>query len=168
MSITFVFARDEENGIGLHNKLPWRLPADLKFFKRTTLGGTVLMGRKTYASIGKPLPGRRNVVLTRDADFAAEGVEVVHSADEIVRAYQDPEGETREELFVIGGAEIFRLLLPYADKMIVTEIAFRFEADTFFPQTEPADWRVVSREPGVRDESNPYDYAFVVYERTRA
>ncbi|GAB7054360.1 dihydrofolate reductase [Paenibacillus sp. YK5] len=165
MTISLIFAMDEARGIGIDNKLPWRLPADLAFFKKTTLGHTILMGRKTYDSIGKPLPGRRNVILTRDPEFKAEGCEIVHSAKEAVKPYGRGGDKASEELFVIGGAELFGLLLPHADRMYITEIAHRFEADTFFPEIDRTQWRVVSREKGIRDEKNPYDYEFVLYER---
>jgi dihydrofolate reductase len=160
--ITFILAMDRNRAIGVNNKLPWRLPADLKFFKETTTGHAVLMGRRTYESIGKPLPNRTNVVLTRDPDYRAEGVRVFHSPEEAVREF---DGE--KELFVIGGAEIFKQLLPYADKLIVTHIDHEFAADTFFTQVHAEDWKVVSRVPGTTDEKNPYSYEFVTYERVR-
>ncbi|WP_438444553.1 dihydrofolate reductase [Gorillibacterium sp. sgz5001074] len=160
--ITFVVAMDRNRGIGLNNKLPWHLPADLKFFRQTTTGHPVLMGRKTYESIGKPLPNRTNVVLTRDPDYQPEGVLVLHSPEEAVGQFRD------EELFVIGGAEIFRLLMPVADKLVVTHIDHTFEADTFFPGFREEEWRAVSRTPGVTDEKNPYAFEFVIYERVRA
>lgn len=165
MTISLILAMDEARGIGIDNQLPWRLPADLAFFKKTTLGHTILMGRKTFDSIGKPLPGRHNVILTRDPAFEAAGCEVVHSVEEAVKAYGRGGDKETEELFVIGGAELFGLLLPYADRMYITEIAHRFKADTFFPEVDRRQWRVVSREKGIRDEKNPYDYEFVLYER---
>lgn len=163
MIISFIVAMDERRGIGLHNKLPWHLPADLAFFKKVTTGHTILMGRKTFESIGRPLPKRRNVVLTRDRQFTAEGCDIVHSVEEAIERY----GADNEngELFVIGGAEVFRLFMPYADKLYITEIAHRFEADTFFDPIERSDWYVLSREKGPRDDKNPYDYEFVTYER---
>ncbi|WP_010493366.1 dihydrofolate reductase [Paenibacillus elgii] len=165
MTISFILAMDEARAIGIDNTLPWRLPADLVYFKQTTKGHTVLMGRKTFDSIGKPLPGRRNVVLTRDERFAAPGCEVVHSAQEAVADYGRGGSRASEELFVIGGAEVYRQLLPFADRLYITEIAHRFAADTFFSDLEPGEWREVSRQRGVKDEKNPYDYDFVVYER---
>ncbi|MEK8132186.1 dihydrofolate reductase [Paenibacillus filicis] len=167
MTISYILAMDEARGIGYHNQLPWHLPADLKFFKRTTMGKTILMGRKTYDSIGKPLPGRLNVVLTRDSEFHAEGCTVISSVTEAAQLYGRGGERADEELFVIGGAEVFRLLLPYADRLYITEIRHTFPADTFFPELEQGDWREVSRETGIRDEKNPYDYDFVLYERAR-
>ncbi|WP_284644142.1 dihydrofolate reductase [Paenibacillus silviterrae] len=164
--ISYIFAMDENRGIGVDNKLPWRLPADLARFKKLTLQHTILMGRKTFDSIGrKPLPKRRNVVLTRDKSFQAEGCEVIHSIDEVVARYG---GAEEEELFVIGGTEVFALLMPHADKMYVTEIAHRFPADTWFPEVDPAEWKAVLREKGVKNEDNPYDYEFVDYVRVKA
>ncbi|WP_306293553.1 dihydrofolate reductase [Paenibacillus sp. 32352] len=162
--ISFIVAMDEQRGIGVDNRLPWHLPADLAFFKRVTSGHTILMGRKTFESIGRPLPKRRNVILTRDRAFTAEGCEVVHSVEEALERY----GAASEsgELFVIGGAEVFRLFMPYADKMYITEIAHRFEADTFLDELDLSGWTIVSREKGPRDEKNPYDYEFVIYERS--
>lgn len=168
MTISFLFAMDEARGIGINNRLPWRLPADLAFFRKTTTGHTVLMGRKTYDSIGKPLPKRHNIVLTRDTGFSAEGVEVIHSPEEVAKQYGWTGPRQDEELFVIGGAEVFRQLLPFADRMYVTEIAHRFEADTFFPEMDWSEWMAVSRVPGVKDEKNPYDYTFITYERVRS
>jgi dihydrofolate reductase len=162
--ISFVFAMDEQRGIGIDNRLPWRLPADLARFKQLTLNHTILMGRKTYDSIGRPLPRRRNVVLTRDPSFQAEGCDIIHSLDEVVARYG---GANEEELMVIGGTEVFKLLLPHADKMYITEIHHTFPADTWFPEVDPADWKAVYRETGLKNEDNPYDYEFVDYVRVR-
>lgn len=159
--ISFIWAMDQNRAIGRNNKLPWHLPGDLAYFKRTTMGHPVIMGRKTYESIGKPLPGRENVVLTRDLDYQAAGCAVLHSPEETVERYRD------REAFVIGGAEIFRQLLPYADRLYITLIEHVFEADTFFAPVDEAEWRIVSRQPGVTNEKNPYPYEFVVYERVR-
>ena len=157
--ITLVFAMDRKGAIGYENKLPWHLPSDLKFFKRVTMGHPIVMGRKTYTSIGKPLPGRENIVITRDPDFAPEGVKVVHSPEEAARLYPD------QEVFVIGGSEIFRVFLPLADRMIVTHIDYEFPADTYFPAFSREDWKEVSREAGTTDEKNAYPHTFVVYDR---
>jgi dihydrofolate reductase len=159
MSISFIFAMDRNRAIGKDNQLPWHLPADLKFFKTVTMGHPILMGRKTYQSIGKPLPGRLNVVITQDPNFTAEGCEIVHSADEAAARFQ------QQELFVIGGAEIFRLFLPQADRMYITQIEHEFAADTFFPDVNIAEWTLVSSEQGVQDEKNPYLYYFQIYQR---
>ncbi|WP_438434723.1 dihydrofolate reductase [Gorillibacterium sp. sgz500922] len=159
--ITFILAMGRNREIGLSNALPWRLPADLAYFKRTTMGHPVLMGRKTFESIGKPLPGRTNIVATRDPEFRAEGAEVVRSPREAAERFRD------RELFVIGGAEIFRLFYPYADRLHLTVIDESFEADTFFTEWEEADWKLASCTPGIVDEKNPYPHEFRVYERRR-
>jgi len=161
MSISFIVAMDQNRVIGRNNRLPWHLPADLAFVKKTTWGHPVLMGRKTYESIGRPLPGRTNVIFTRNRDYRAEGCEIVHTVEEAIAKF-DGEGK---ELFILGGAEIYRLFLPIADRIYATEIAHEFEGDTFFPEIDPEIWREVSRQKGIRDEKNPYDYDFVVYER---
>ncbi|TBL71036.1 dihydrofolate reductase [Paenibacillus thalictri] len=159
MSISFLLAMDSNRGIGLNNSLPWRLPADMAYVKRLTMGQTLLMGRKTYDSIGKPLPGRRNVVMTQQPDYRPEGCEVVHSVAEALDKYQDA------ELFVFGGAEIYKLFMPYVDKMYITEVGGVFEVDTWFPKMDMLEWAEVSRTHGAVDEKNKYPHDFVVYER---
>ncbi|MBL0385248.1 dihydrofolate reductase [Tumebacillus sp. ITR2] len=153
--ISLIVAMDENRVIGKDNAMPWHLPADLAHFKAVTMGHTVVMGRKTFESIGKPLPGRRNVVLTRQVDFSAEGVEVIHSLEEL------PEGD----VFVIGGAELFRELLPRADRMYLTLIRHAFEGDTFFPEFDGLNWQVVEQKPGVVDERNVYRHTYFTFER---
>lgn len=162
MSISYIFAMDRNRAIGLNNRLPWHLPADLNFFKKVTIGHPILMGRKTYESIGKPLPGRRNVVLTRNADFEAAGCDIVHTVKEAVDEFAG------QELFVIGGVEVFRLFAAEVDRMYITYIDHEFEADTFYSDLDLADWTLVSSEQGIRDEKNPYDYEFRIYERKKA
>ncbi|MCZ8523540.1 MULTISPECIES: dihydrofolate reductase [Paenibacillus] len=169
MTVSYMLAMDEARGMGLSNNLPWYLPADFAYFKQTTLEHTVLMGRKTFDSIGgKALPRRRNLVLTRDASYEAPGCETVTSAEEAVRPYARGGEKADEELFVIGGAEVFRVLMPHADRLYITEIHQKFEADTYFPEVDPGQWAEVSRTRGPKDEKNPYDYDFVVYERAGA
>ncbi|SDN29043.1 dihydrofolate reductase [Paenibacillus sp. yr247] len=162
MSISFIFAMDRNRAIGLNNKLPWHLPGDLKFFKSVTMGHPILMGRKTYDSIGKPLPGRRNVILTQNSDFQAEGCEVIHSVHEAVEAFRD------QELFVIGGAEIFRLFTSVVDRMYITYIEHEFQADTYISEFDMSEWTLVSSEQGERNEKNPYEYYFRIYQRRQA
>lgn len=159
--ISFVVAMDKNRVIGKNNDLPWRLPADLAYFKRVTMGNPIIMGRKTHESIGRVLPGRENIIVTRNEDYQASGCEVLHHIDDIKRL----DKENEEELFVIGGAELFRELLPIADRLYVTHIHHEFEGDTFFPSVSWSEWKVISREQGVKDEKNPYDYEYVVYER---
>lgn len=162
MSITMIWAMDANGIIGKNNDLPWHLPRDFAYFKAETLGKRMLMGRKTWDSLGgKPLKGRTSIILTRDTDYAPEGAEVVHSLEEALA-----EGRKDDELMVVGGSEIYRMMLPYADKLMVTRIEAEFEGDTKFPEVDWRGWEVVSDTPGIRDEKNPYDYRFYVYERT--
>lgn len=160
---SFIVALDKNGLIGKGNDLPWRLPADLKHFKRITMGKPIIMGRKTCESIGRPLPGRRNIVLSRDADFGAEGFEVFHSADELFDAIK-----SSTETMIIGGAEIYRLLLDQSDRAYVTVVDGEFQGDTWFPQWPlKENWKLVSEEPRAADEKNPHDLRFRVYQRER-
>lgn len=152
---------DENRVIGLENQLPWRLPEDLKFFKRITMGHPIVMGRKTYESIGKPLPGRENIVITRDLNFLPAGCTIMHSIEELL----DFSRTKDEEIFVIGGAEIFKEIFHYADKLYLTLIHEQFKGDTYFPVFNLDQWQLESREKGLKDEKNPYDYEFLIYKR---
>lgn len=159
MSISIIVAMDRNRVIGKDNKLPWRLPAELASFKKITMGHPIIMGRKTHESIGRPLPGRTNIVMTRDPVYQAEGCQVVHSLDETLRIADE------REAFVIGGAEMIRLFFPYTSKLYITWIDHEFEGDTFFPAFDETQWTLISEEPGVTDEKNPYTYFFKVYQR---
>jgi dihydrofolate reductase len=156
--LTLVVAIDAQRGIGIDNKLPWHLPEDLAHFKRVTLGQPIIMGRKTFDSIGRPLPGRRNIVVTRNGDWRHEGVEAAASLEAALALV----GE--EPASIIGGAQIFASSMRIADRMIVTEIGHVFACDTFFPPIDPALWVETARETH-RSDANGYDYAFVTYER---
>lgn len=160
--ISLIWAMDENRVIGYHNQLPWRLPEDLKFFKRVTMGHPIAMGRKTYDSIGKPLPGRENIVITRDDNYDPEGCTVMHSIEEMLAYAAENKSE---EIFVIGGAEIFKEVLQHADKLYLTMIHHQFEGDTFFPVFDIDKWELESREIGLKDEKNPYEYEFLIYKR---
>ncbi|MEH7388572.1 dihydrofolate reductase [Bacillus sp. JJ1521] len=159
--ISLLVAMDKNQLIGKDNDLPWRLPADLAYFKRVTMGHPIFMGRKTYDSIGRPLPGRENIIVTRDTSYEAEGCKVIHSIDDIVKMSE----ETEKELFVIGGAEIFKEILRHSDRLYITEIEEEFEGDTYFPAFDKTEWKVISKEKGIKDEKNPYEYTFLVYEK---
>ncbi|OCA90846.1 dihydrofolate reductase [Bacillus sp. FJAT-27225] len=159
--ISFIWAMDENRVIGRDNKLPWYLPEDLKFFKRTTMGHPIAMGRKTFQSIGKPLPGRENIIITRNKEFTCEGCTVFYSMKDFLEYSKTKD----EEIFVIGGAEIFRELFPYVDKLYLTLIHEQFEGDTFFPVFLPNEWELISREIGIKNEKNPYDYEYLIYSR---
>ncbi len=158
--LTLIVARARNGVIGAKGTLPWRLPEDLAFFKRTTMGCPILMGRRTWESIGRPLPGRRSIVITRDRNFTAPGAEVAGSLDQAVAL-----AAGSEEVFVIGGAQLYDAAMPRADRLLVTEIDKDFEGDTFMPAPDPAHWREAQREshPPVGDRS--YGFAFVTYER---
>lgn len=157
--ISMIWAMGKDNALGCKNRMPWYLPADFAYFKKVTMGKPVIMGRKTFESIGKPLPGRVNVVITRSPDFKPEGCITVDTIEK-AKAYAED-----KEAFIIGGAEIYKAFLPIADKLYITEINHTFEADTFFPEIDYSLWKLVSREQGPRDVKNPFDYEFLVYER---
>ncbi len=157
--ISMIWAMGKDNALGCRNRMPWYLPADFAYFKKVTIGKPVIMGRKTFESIGKPLPGRVNVVITRSADFKPEGCITVDTIEK-AKAYAED-----KEAFIIGGAEIYKAFLPIADKLYITEINQTFEADSFFPEIDYSQWKLVSREQGPRDVKNPFDYEFLVYER---
>ncbi|WP_102274863.1 dihydrofolate reductase [Cytobacillus massiliigabonensis] len=159
--ISLMWAMDNNRVIGFNNQLPWHLPEDLKFFKRTTMGHSIAMGRKTWDSIGRPLPGRENIVITRNPEFTCEGCTALNSVEALLEYSQQKD----EEIFVIGGAEIFKLILPDADKLYLTRIYDEFEGDTFFPALNLEEWSLLSREKGIKDENNPYDYEFMIYRR---
>ncbi|MCJ7839178.1 MAG: dihydrofolate reductase [Burkholderiales bacterium] len=146
--------------IGNNNKLPWHLPADLKRFKSLTMGHPLVMGRKTFESIGRPLPGRRNLVVTRNHGYSAPGCEIVHSLDEALEACR---GTTT--IFIIGGAQLYRESLPRAHRLEFTEIHAEFAGDAVFPEYSRAEWREVARETHRAEAGVDFDYDFVRYER---
>jgi dihydrofolate reductase len=159
--LSFVVAMARNRVIGKDNGLPWRLPADLRHFKVITMGKPIIMGRKTFDSIGRPLPGRTNIVVTRDPAYQAEGCVVAHSIEAALAAA----GEA-EEVMIIGGADFYRQLLPRADRIYLTRIDAEIEGDTWFPELDAAQWRERSREDHVPDADNPYPYSFIVLEAT--
>ncbi|WP_077213688.1 dihydrofolate reductase [Bacillus dakarensis] len=160
--ISFMWAMDENRVIGKDNQLPWHLPEDLKFFKRTTMGHPIIMGRKTFESIGRPLPGRENIVITRNLEYQFHDCTVLNSTDELLSYCEE---KPDEEYFVIGGAEIFKELLPNADRLYITQIHEKFPGDTFFPPLSLEGWELLSKEKGIKNEKNPYDYEFLIYQR---
>jgi len=166
MKLALIVAMSRNHTIGINNQLPWHLPGDLKFFKDTTMGKPIVMGRKTFESIGRPLPGRPNIVITRNTDFEAEGVAVVASLEEAVeQAARLTVQADVEEAMIIGGAEIYRQVLPLVDRMYITEVDAEIEGDAFFPEFDASQWRQVERESHAPCEKNPYPYSFVSYER---
>ncbi|GGC49071.1 dihydrofolate reductase [Parapedobacter defluvii] len=158
--VSAIVAAADNNVIGKDNQLLWHLPNDLRFFKRTTSGHTILMGRKTYESVGKPLPNRRNLVITRQKDYVLEGAEVVHSLEEAM-ARCTGEGE----VFVVGGAEIYRQALPLTNRVYLTRVHAEPPGDSYFPDLDEQDWVLVSAEEHDPDEKHAYGYTFQVYER---
>lgn len=158
--ISLIVAIDANGGIGANNTMPWHLPDDLKHFKRTTSGHPVIMGRKTFDSIGKPLPGRRNLVVSRNPAWHHDGAETVGSVGQALQLTGDA------DVFIIGGAQIFAQTMTLADRLIVTEIAHSYECDAFFPAIDPQLWRETARESGVQD-GDGLAYAFVTYEKKK-
>jgi dihydrofolate reductase len=156
--LTIVVATDAKRGIGINNTLPWRLPEDLAHFKRTTMGHPVIMGRKTFDSIGRPLPNRRNIVITRNPQWRHDGVEAVFSLDAALALIGDTPA------CIIGGAQIYAEALPRTNRLVITEIGKTFDCDAFFPPIDSAQWREVARETH-HSETNGFDYAFVTYEK---
>ena len=158
--VTIVVAADERGGIGVAGRLPWHLPADLRRFKALTMGKPMVMGRRTWDSIGRPLPGRQSIVMTRDRALALPGATVVHSFEEALRAARG-----RVELCVIGGAEIFAEALPAAGVIELTRVHSRVDADTYFPAIDPHDWRETHRETHPTDNAHAYPFSFITLER---
>ncbi len=160
MNLSLIVAFDKNRLIGSNNQLPWRLPADLKYFKSLTMGHHLSMGRKTYDSIGKALPGRISVVVTRQKNLSLPDCIVVNSLDEAIEICKK-----ENEVFVIGGAELFYATLKIASRLYITEIDHTFEGDTWFPEIDAMTWSETSRESHPADEKNLWPYTFVIYDR---
>ncbi|BEE05967.1 dihydrofolate reductase [Aeromonas veronii] len=157
-----IAAMAHDRVIGKDNQMPWHLPADLAHFKRVTLGKPVLMGRKTFESIGRPLPGRRNLVISRNPDYQAEGIEVVGSVEAALALLA---GSSVEELMVIGGGHLYAEMLPSADCLYLTQIDLAVEGDTRFPAFDDGQWQRVDCESHPADEKNPHPYSFETWQR---
>lgn len=162
MTVSLIWAMDDNGLIGRDNQLPWSLPADMRWFRQHTLGKTIVMGRKTYDSIGRPLPERRNLVLTQQQGLSIEGCEVVHSLEQALQVLPDRQ---IDELMVMGGAQVYHLALPLAQRLYVTRIHAAFEGDAWFPQFNWDQWREIERTDHQPDEKNAYPYSFSIYER---
>lgn len=163
---SMIVAMAQNRVIGRNNKLPWYLPNDLKYFKQTTMGKPILMGRKTFESIGKPLPGRTNIVITRNPEWQVDGVKVVYSlgeAFELASAISEIDGT--DELMIIGGDQIYQTALDHVDRVYLTEVHAEVEGDAYFPQVDWYQWKEVAREDFSAQDPNPYDYSFVVFDR---
>ena len=160
MGISLIWAMTQDRVIGIDNKMPWHLPNDMAFFRKQTEGKTVVMGRKTFESLGsRPLPKRHNIVLTRDTAWMHEGVEVVHSVEDVLAIAK------QEDLMIIGGSEIYALFMPYADHLYITRIDASIEGDAYFPEYDESQWTLVEEIPGSVDERNLYPHRFMIYDR---
>jgi dihydrofolate reductase (trimethoprim resistance protein) len=160
MKISLIVAMDKNRVIGKNNDIPWRLPRDWEYVKKTTVNHSIVLGRRNYESIGKALCKRRNIVLTRDRQLSYEDCEMAYSVQEVFDLCKN-----EEEIFIFGGEEIYKLFLPYVEKMYITKIHEEFDGDTFFPEVNFNEWNEISVKTGITDEKNPYQYAFYIYER---
>jgi len=158
--ISLIVAVGHHNVIGKNNQLPWHLPADLKHFRNMTSGHAIIMGRKTYESIGKALPNRTNIVVTKQKDFHAQDCAIASSLQDAIL-----QAKAHKEIFIIGGAQIFEESLHLAERIYFTQIHHDFEGDTFFPQLDKTTWKEISRQDNSPDEKNLYAYSFMTYER---
>ncbi len=164
MIISTIVAVAKNNVIGKDNDIPWYLPADLKYFKKVTTGHHIVMGRKCYESIGRPLPKRTNVVVTRNPFFMATGCLVTHN---VAEAVQLAEANGEEEVFIIGGGQIYEIALPHVDRIYLTEVDLEVEGDIFFPEIDEKNWTLVKETKHQADEKNEYNYTFKILERKK-
>ncbi|AWO00284.1 dihydrofolate reductase [Chitinophaga alhagiae] len=162
MTISIIVAASDNNVIGIENRLPWNLPADLQFFKNTTWGFPIIMGRKTFESMGRPLKGRQNIVITRQAGYSHAGITVVPSIEAAIRAAEE---QDVNEIFITGGTEIFLQAFPLVDRIYLTRVHTTLQGDAFFPEISPEEWVRVHSEPHAADEKHAYAYTFERWER---
>lgn len=160
MKFSIIVAMDKNRVIGKKNDIPWRIPNDWEYVKNTTKGHTIILGRKNFESIGRVLPNRSNIILTRDTNFTYKECEIVHSLRDVFELCKK-----RKEIFIFGGEQIYNMFLPYVEKIYITKIHHEFEGDTFFPEVNFDEWKEVSVEKGILNAKNPYNYYFHVYER---
>lgn len=166
LRLSLMAAKAANNVIGRDNKLPWYLPSDLQYFKRVTLGKPIIMGRNTWESLKKALPGRTNIVISRQSGYHAEGARVVATLEQALALAESVALiDGQDEVVVIGGAQIYALALPRADRLYLTEVHAEVEGDTHFPDLAAGQWREIGREDFPAEGPNPYDYSFVVYDR---
>lgn len=160
--LSIIVAKAKNNIIGKDNKMLWKLPDDLKRFKERTTGHTIIMGRKTFESLGRVLPNRKHIILCNDMemDIDNENVEILDDISKL-----DKYINSDEENFVIGGATIYKLLMPYVNKLYITKINQDFEGDVYFPEIKEAEWKEISKEKGLKNDENPYDYEYITYVR---
>jgi len=158
MTLSLIWAMADNRVIGIENRLPWKLPADMKWFRQNTMGKPIIMGRLTFESFGaKPLPGRRNIIISRNPAYAADGIETYSSLEEALKATQND-----DETMVIGGMSIYKQALPLADRLYMTQVHASVEGDAWFPEFDLQHWREAERRKYPADENNPYSYSFVV------
>ena len=169
MIISLIAAISRNSVIGRDNKLVWDMPADMKHFRDTTRGHTVIMGRKTFESIGRPLPDRKNIVITRDTNYSRDGIYVVNSLEEALRlaglehGKEFEENQDEVEVFILGGGEIFKQTIDIANKLYITIIDTEIDGDSFFPEIVESNWKVESREDHDSDDKNAFPYSFITY-----
>lgn len=169
MKIAMIAAVAENNAIGINNKMPWYLPGDLRYFKAVTMGKPIIMGRKTFDSLHKPLPGRTNIVITRDQDWQHEGVKVVHSLNEALVLAEDIAFiNGNDEIMVIGGAQIYAQALDKADRLYLTRVYQGFEGDAFFPEIEESEWIETARQDRQSEDEDPLTFSYLVLDRKEA
>jgi len=160
VKLAIIVATDEKGLIGRDNDLPWKLSADLQYFRRVTMGKPLIMGRNTHESIGRALPGRKNIIVTKNENYQAEGCNVVHSVADALKACDDA-----EEVMVMGGASLYTQLLAQADRLYLTQVHASLEGDTWFPDWQRSDWQQLSREDHLADDKNDFPYSFIIYDR---
>jgi dihydrofolate reductase len=166
MKISLIVAMATNRVIGKDNGLIWHLPNDLKFFKTKTMGKPMIMGRNTFESIGKPLPGRTNIVITRSQTYSPDGVVVTHSLEEaLALARTIANNDNVDEVMIIGGAQIYEQSLEMADRLYLTQVHATLEGDAFFPEFDINDWREIEREDFTASDKNPFDYSFIVFDK---
>lgn len=163
ITITLIAAASENNVIGKNNGMVWHLPDDFRYFKNTTKEHSVVMGRKTFDSMGKALPDRRNIVITRDQKWSAEDVDVANSLNEVFTYCRD-----EREIFIIGGAEIYKQALPYAHKILLTRVHTKIDGDAYFPEFDESKWKLTDSKRHESDEKHAFAFTFEVYERIQA
>ncbi|MFB7121856.1 dihydrofolate reductase [Bacillus tropicus] len=159
MIISAMVAVGENNVIGKNNDIPWRLPNDWAYLRRITMGHSIILGRKNYESIGKPLDGRKNIILTKNKNYKAEGCHIAYSIED---ALSKCEGE---EVFILGGEEVYQQFLPYTQKLYITKIHATFKGDRYFPEIDFSLWKGIYTENGIQNDKNPYEYYFHIFEK---
>lgn len=163
MTLSIIVAASENNVIGIHNHLPWHLPVDMKYFKDTTMGKPIVMGRKSFEDLGRVLPGRPNIMITRQEGYTSEGLHVVPSLE---AGIEKAKTFGTEEIFITGGGEIFKMALSIVDRVYLTRVHTTIEGDTYFPEFDPTGWTLVKNEYYEKDEKHAYAMTFQVWERT--